>query len=109
MAFPFEEVQPPDFDMALTWSLDDLLGYLGTWSATRRFMKTHSVNPVEQVEGELAEAWGAPFFLSVHSQWGSGHPEVPGRRLTLCFKRRGTQSGAILPLPGGVFLLRFRP
>ncbi len=31
--FPFAEVPDPGFAMAAEWSLDDLLGYLGTWSS----------------------------------------------------------------------------
>ncbi len=56
--FPFEEIQPPAFDIDLAWSLDDLLGYLGTWSATRRFMNAHGANPVDQIAEELTLAWG---------------------------------------------------
>ncbi len=56
--FPFEEIQPPAFDIDLAWSLDDLLGYLGTWSATRRFMNAHGANPVDQIAEELTGAWG---------------------------------------------------
>ncbi len=60
LPFPFEEIQPPAFAMSLTWSLDDLLGYLGTWSATRRFMNTHGTDPITQIAADLANAWGDP-------------------------------------------------
>jgi len=56
--FPFEEIQPPAFDIHLAWSLDDLLGDLGTWSATRRFINGHGANPVDQIAEELTGAWG---------------------------------------------------
>ncbi|HMB93488.1 MAG TPA: class I SAM-dependent methyltransferase, partial [Rhodothermales bacterium] len=57
-SFPFPEEQPPVFDMTQTWTLDDLLGYLSTWSATRRFMKTHGTNPLDEVREELSRVWG---------------------------------------------------
>lgn len=56
--FPFEELEPPAFAIEQTWSLGDLLGYLGTWSATGRFMQAHGVNPVEHIAEDLARAWG---------------------------------------------------
>ena len=46
------------FDIDLAWSLDDLLGDLGTWSATRRFINGHGANPVDQIAEELTGAWG---------------------------------------------------
>lgn len=58
LPFPFEELAPPTFDMTLIWSLDDLLGFLGTWSATRRFIKENGADPIDQIKGELARAWG---------------------------------------------------
>lgn len=58
--FPFDEIQSPAFAMQLLWSLDDFLGYLGTWSATRRFIQGRGTNPVDQVAEDLALAWGDP-------------------------------------------------
>ena len=58
--FPFEELQPPAFAIALTWSLGDLLGYLGTWSAVGRFINAHGTNPVDRIAEELTRAWGDP-------------------------------------------------
>ena len=37
IAFPFEELSPPDFHMQAEWSLHDVLGYLRTSSATKGF------------------------------------------------------------------------
>jgi SAM-dependent methyltransferase len=34
--FPFDELQPPTFVMQAEWTLRALLGYLSTWSATKR-------------------------------------------------------------------------
>jgi SAM-dependent methyltransferase len=33
LEFPFPELETPRFTMTATWSLEKLLGYLGTWSA----------------------------------------------------------------------------
>jgi SAM-dependent methyltransferase len=69
LPFPFEEIELPAFSMSLAWSLDDLYGYLGTWSATRRFMKTHGANPTDQIADALAEAWGDPDETKL-AEWG---------------------------------------
>jgi SAM-dependent methyltransferase len=58
--FPFHKIDPPKFEMAAQWNLDHLLGYLGTWSATQRFIAAKGSNPLEQIIDELLDAWGKP-------------------------------------------------
>jgi ubiquinone/menaquinone biosynthesis C-methylase UbiE len=57
LPFPFEEIKAPQFQIESEWSLDHLLGYLRTWSATQRFMAANGNDPVETVAHELAAAW----------------------------------------------------
>jgi SAM-dependent methyltransferase len=58
--FPFHKIDPPKFEMAVHWDLDHLVGYLGTWSATQRFIAAKGSNPLEQIIDELLDAWGKP-------------------------------------------------
>lgn len=58
--FPFEEVPAPRFAMSAQWNFDELIGYLGTWSATQRYLGREGKDPVDLVRTELADAWGAP-------------------------------------------------
>ena len=58
--FPFHEIDPPKFQMAVHWNLDHLVGYLRTWSATQRFIAAKGTDPLEQVIDELRLAWGNP-------------------------------------------------
>jgi len=58
LSFPFPEIETPAFQMEAEWNVEELLGYLGTWSATQRFMAAESRDPLEEIEGELREAWG---------------------------------------------------
>jgi hypothetical protein len=44
--------------MMAEWKLEQLLGYLGTWSSTQRFMAAEQRDPLEEIEGELRAAWG---------------------------------------------------
>ncbi|MBV5349693.1 SAM-dependent methyltransferase, partial [bacterium] len=60
LAFPFIEIPSPSFAMAVDWTLDDLAGYLRSWSATSRYRELHGVDPVGVlVEQQLAPLWGA--------------------------------------------------
>jgi SAM-dependent methyltransferase len=56
--FPFHEIKAPSFRMQQHWRLDDMLGYLGTWSATKRYAQAHGKNPIDLVREALTRAWG---------------------------------------------------
>ncbi|HLA14297.1 MAG TPA: class I SAM-dependent methyltransferase [Gemmatimonadaceae bacterium] len=58
--FPFEEIVTPSFCLEQHWSLHQLTGLMRTWSATARFAAAHGRDPVADVEGRLARAWGDP-------------------------------------------------
>ncbi|MFZ5774375.1 MAG: class I SAM-dependent methyltransferase [Thermodesulfobacteriota bacterium] len=55
---PFARLEAPDFTMAVRWSLDQLLGYLGTWSATSRYTEAMGHDPVGLLRPRLVEVWG---------------------------------------------------
>jgi len=60
LPFPFEEIAAlPAFELEMTPTLAEFVGYLRTWSATRRFMVAHRDDPVLVVERRLAGAWPA--------------------------------------------------
>lgn len=58
--FPFAEITPPDFHMEAQWTLNELLGYFGTWSATNRFIKATGRSPLGPLAERLALVWTAP-------------------------------------------------
>lgn len=60
IAFPFEEIAPPSFEMETRWTLDHLLGYLRTWSATQRFIAARGFDPVDSLGEALRGHWGNP-------------------------------------------------
>jgi SAM-dependent methyltransferase len=49
MEFPFKEVTAPPFTMRFGWTLGQLEGYLNTWSATQKFVRENSENPVDKL------------------------------------------------------------
>jgi hypothetical protein len=56
--FPFDDVPAPQFAMQAEWTLDELFGYLGTWSSVDRFRRQNASDPLAQVEADLRAAWG---------------------------------------------------
>jgi SAM-dependent methyltransferase len=58
--FPFPELPVPRFDLAVESTLARFLGYLGTWSATKQYVKAEGSNPLERFAPEFAAAWGDP-------------------------------------------------
>ena len=58
LAFPFNEITPPMFHMIHHWHINQVLGYLGSWSATQRYQKRTGADPLDLIRGELMTAWG---------------------------------------------------
>jgi SAM-dependent methyltransferase len=62
---PFQELSTPKFTMTARWSLEQLIGYLGTWSALQKFIRANATNPLEDVYKPLKEAWGGETIREV--------------------------------------------
>jgi SAM-dependent methyltransferase len=60
IAFPFEELTSPPFQMQHSWNLERLRGYLSSWSSTQRYRARTGQDPLELIEAELETAWGDP-------------------------------------------------
>ncbi len=57
IAVPFNELQTPDFHMQAEWSLEDVVGYLRTWSAAKAFITAHAFDPVSDLSDQLRSVW----------------------------------------------------
>ena len=55
--FDYELLPVKDFESILHWKRDDLLGYVGSWSAIQKFIKTNGYSPLPQLEDELKNIW----------------------------------------------------
>jgi SAM-dependent methyltransferase len=55
---PFEQIRTPAFQLQAEWNLEQLAGFLVSWSATRRFLEKQGRNPLEEIWEELSGAWG---------------------------------------------------
>ncbi len=58
--FPFEEIQAPAFALSASWTLEQVLGYLGTWSAVKQYRQAMASDPLAPVAKDLRVAWGSP-------------------------------------------------
>ncbi|TRW23042.1 methyltransferase domain-containing protein [Flavobacterium zepuense] len=55
--FPFNEVETQKFTNHFTWTLEQLIGYLETWSATQHYIKKNGSNPIDIIRVELQQSW----------------------------------------------------
>ncbi|HUF65576.1 MAG TPA: class I SAM-dependent methyltransferase [Gemmatimonadaceae bacterium] len=64
--FPFEEVPAPaHFVARLDMALEDVTGYLESWSATQRYRERTGRDPIAAIREDLAAAWGDPHTARV--------------------------------------------
>ncbi|MGK4567610.1 class I SAM-dependent methyltransferase [Flavobacterium sp. 3HN19-14] len=55
--FPFEEIPAKKFANHFTWTFDQLVGYLETWSATEHYKAHHNQNPIDLIREDLQKSW----------------------------------------------------
>jgi SAM-dependent methyltransferase len=60
LAFPYHELEPPAFEMEQEWSLEDLVGYISTWSATQLYRRATESDPIPELTRALESVWGNP-------------------------------------------------
>ena len=58
LPFPFEPVKAPGLALEHRWNADQMLGYVGTWSAVQSLKKAGRGNELERFGQELRAAWG---------------------------------------------------
>jgi SAM-dependent methyltransferase len=55
----WEELAAPPFAMRARWTVDQLVGYLGTWSALVKYKNARGEDPMRVIVPKLQAAWGA--------------------------------------------------
>lgn len=58
--FPFAPIAAPELEMARRWTLPQLLGYIGTWSAVQRYRKANDDGMMAAFASRVARQWGDP-------------------------------------------------
>lgn len=58
--FPLREIPFPEMHTEYRWTVDQLWGYLGTWSAVQHFIRQNGHSPLDEAMAQkLAEIWPA--------------------------------------------------
>ena len=57
LPFPFPPIEAPSFEMVARWSSQDLLGFLGSWSAVARCRELERTDPLEPFTADLNLVW----------------------------------------------------
>jgi hypothetical protein len=60
LVLPFESLPTPSFAMEAAWSLEQVLGYCASWSASARYREGLGSDPIDHLRPALAAAWGEP-------------------------------------------------
>ncbi|MBM5571404.1 MULTISPECIES: class I SAM-dependent methyltransferase [Deefgea] len=60
LPFPFAEQVAPELAICKAWKLDELLGYISTWSAVRRVREASREDILQNFATELRSMWGDP-------------------------------------------------
>lgn len=55
--FPFKEINAPVLYNTFEWNVDQMIGYLQTWSAIQHYIKANNSDPVELIQNELRNVW----------------------------------------------------
>jgi SAM-dependent methyltransferase len=60
LPFPFEPVEAPALALEHRWNVEQLLGYVGTWSAVQSLKKAGRGAELERFGEAIRSAWGDP-------------------------------------------------
>lgn len=63
--FPFERIAIPEFTITQHWTVEQLTGYLRTWSGVIHYRKQTGIDPVATIAADLQRAWGTTPLLEV--------------------------------------------
>jgi SAM-dependent methyltransferase len=57
LPFPFDEIKPPPFEMKATWAVDNMAGFLASWSAVRKLVEAQGESAFDEPIKELERIW----------------------------------------------------
>jgi len=77
----FEELPHPEFARTLRWNLEQVLGYVSSWSATSRYRKARGADPVPMLRASLQGAWPAGGIAEIHMPIGLRAARLRAARL----------------------------
>jgi ubiquinone/menaquinone biosynthesis C-methylase UbiE len=60
LPFPFAEIPAPGFRYECAWTLEQVMGYLASWSAVQRYKQAEGSDPLTPLRPALERAWPGP-------------------------------------------------
>lgn len=69
LPFPWPELPFPAQTMKAEWTLDQLMGYLGTWSATRAYREQRGEDPLPALRARLLPLWPESGATALTVSW----------------------------------------
>jgi SAM-dependent methyltransferase len=63
--FPFNEIKTEKHYTKLKWSVDDILGYINTWSAIQNYINKNGNNPSSMIEADLIKAFNGASKIEI--------------------------------------------
>jgi len=67
LPFPWRELPAPAFDLESDWGLEQVMGYLATWSSVQRFKERTGQDPLPALAARLAAIW--PRSVALRLRW----------------------------------------
>jgi ubiquinone/menaquinone biosynthesis C-methylase UbiE len=67
LPFPWRELPAPVFELETEWRLEQVMGYLATWSSVQRCKERTGRDPLPALESRLATAW--PRSAALRLRW----------------------------------------
>jgi SAM-dependent methyltransferase len=55
--FPFAETPTPALSTSVTWTRQQLIGYLSSWSSVQHYIRQHGTSPLPAFEAQLQGVW----------------------------------------------------
>lgn len=66
ITFPWKIMSTPVFNMRASWQRQQLIGYLGTWSAVKYYEQDLGVNPLITLDEQLQRLWPDAAIYDIH-------------------------------------------
>lgn len=57
VSFPFEKIDVPAFEFSFEWTLDELSGYISTWSSVQKYIRQNQSDPVVDLIDAIRPLW----------------------------------------------------
>ncbi len=57
--FPFQAIEVPEFEFSFEWTIEELQGYISTWSSVQKYITQNQSDPVEPLIGRVRPLWGS--------------------------------------------------